>query len=70
MMRNNEKRKRPIRSDRCKTDWRSGAFCHTADTAYDPRTWSLELDNNEKRRAPAAETHKLFYSRINGCKNA
>ncbi|ETP68751.1 hypothetical protein G159_10720 [Planococcus glaciei CHR43] len=46
---NNEKRKRPLSSDRHKTNWRSGAFCRTARMAYDPRSWPLQLDTNEKR---------------------
>jgi len=47
---NKEKRKRPLSFDRHKTDQRSGALCHTAGLAYDPRSWPLQLDNKEKRK--------------------
>ncbi len=42
-----EMRKRPCRFDGHKTDRRSGALCRTAGMAYDPRIWSLQLDNKK-----------------------
>ncbi len=37
----------PFRFDGHKTHWRSGAFCHIARKAYEPRIWPLELDNRK-----------------------
>ncbi|ETP70664.1 hypothetical protein G159_00715 [Planococcus glaciei CHR43] len=43
------------------TDWRSGAFCRTAEWAYDPRIWSLQLDKQKSESAcPASTIRKLI----------
>ncbi|AQU78346.1 hypothetical protein AJGP001_03110 [Planococcus faecalis] len=46
-----EKRKRPCSSAGHKTDQRSGALCHRAGLAYDPKSWALEPG---QRKAEAA----------------
>jgi len=56
---NQEKQNQPIRFDRHKTEWRSGAFCHTARSAYDPRTW-LEFARHQEKQNQPMEAEKIL----------
>ena len=56
-----EKLKQPFRFDRHKTFGRSGAFCRTGQSAYDPRIWLLKLDKEKLKQPLSSDRHKASF---------